>query len=244
MATRKGIIKKTPLSAFSNVRTVGIIALTIDEGDDLFAVKQSAGEQEIFLATRKGKAIRFHESKVRPMGRNARGVRGVRLREDDDLIEMDVLEGRGNILTVTERGYGKRTRVEDYRLQGRGGSGIINIRVTPKNGPVVGCMEVGEDDQIMMVTQQGKIIRMDIAGISVIGRATQGVRLIDVEATDSVVSVVRLPERDEEAEAVKPVAAAPDEEEEPILDEDDEGEEEGSEDAGEEGEDTEGGDES
>src|SRR5262249_32468620 len=172
-------------------------------------------EQEIFLATRKGKCIRFREGDVRAMGRTARGVRGIRLIGDDDLIEMEVLERRGNILTVTERGYGKRTKIEDYRLQGRGGSGIINIRVTQKNGPVVGVMEVSAADQIMMVTQQGKIIRMDVDGISVIGRATQGVRLLDVEAGDSVVSVARLPER-EEGESVKPVAAAPDEIEQPL----------------------------
>ena len=126
-------------------------------------------------------------------------MRGIRLVGDDELIEMDVLR-RGEILSVTERGYGKRTKVEDYRLQGRGGSGIINIRVTQKNGPLVGVMETSAADQIMMVTQQGKIIRMDVEGISVIGRATQGVRLLDVEEGDSVVSVARLPERDEEAE--------------------------------------------
>ena len=222
MTTRKGIIKKTPLSAFSNVRAVGIIALSIDAGDDLFAVRKSTGDQEIFLATRKGKAIRFPEKRIRAMGRTARGVRGIRLLGDDELIEMDVLESRGNILTVTERGYGKRTKVEDYRLQGRGGSGIINIRVTQKNGPVVGVMETSPADQIMMVTQQGKIIRMDVEGISVIGRATQGVRLLDVEEGDSVVSVARLPERDEEAEAAKPVAAAPDEDEQPLSPEEEE----------------------
>ena len=155
----------------------------------------SGGEQEIFIATRKGKSIRFRESDVRPMGRTARGVRGIRLVGDDELIEMEVLERRGDILTVTERGYGKRTKVEEYRLQGRGGSGIINIRVTPKNGPVVGAMEVAQGDQIMMVSQQGKIIRMDVDDVSVIGRATQGVRLLDVEQGDAVVSVVRLPER-------------------------------------------------
>jgi DNA gyrase subunit A len=175
------------------VRAVGIIALSIDEGDDLFAVRKSTGDQEIFLATKKGKAIRFPEKRIRPMGRTARGVRGIRLVGDDELIEMDVLEKGGNILTVTERGYGKRTKIEDYRLQGRGGSGIINIRVTQKNGPVVGVMEVSAADQIMMVTQQGKIIRMDVDGISVIGRATQGVRLLDVEQGDSVVSVARPP---------------------------------------------------
>ena len=216
MATRKGVIKKTPLSAFSNVRTVGIIALSIDEGDDLFAVRRSDGNKEIFIATRKGKSIRFVEANVRPMGRTARGVRGIRLVGDDDLIEMEVLEGRGNILTVSERGYGKRTKTEDYRLQGRGGSGIINMRVKEKNGPVVGAMEVGEGDQIMMVTQQGKIIRMDVDDISVIGRATQGVRLLSTDEGDAVVSVVRLPERDEEAESAKPLAAAPDEDDEPL----------------------------
>jgi DNA gyrase subunit A len=165
-------------------------------------------------------------------------VRGIRLKGDDDLIEMEVLEGRGNVLTVTERGYGKRTKLEDYRLQGRGGSGIINLRVTAKNGPVVGCMETGPGDQIIMLSQQGKLIRMDVDEISVIGRATQGVRLLDVEAEDSVVSVVRLPEREEEGESAKPVAVVPDEGEEAIAEdeeEDDDAAGEADEDEGEPG---------
>jgi DNA gyrase subunit A len=230
MTTMKGIIKKTPLKAFSNPRAGGIIALSISPGDDLFSVKRTDGEAQLFLATRSGKAIRFKEGDVRPMGRSARGVRGIRLRGEDTLVEMDVLEGRGDILTVTERGYGKRTPIHDYRLQGRGGSGIINLRVRPRNGPVVGVMEVAEEDQVMLITAQGKIIRMDVADISRMGRATQGVRLIDLSPRegsvpeaqpaephkdDAVVAVVRLPEREEEGASTKPVAQAPDPDEPP-----------------------------
>ena len=184
--------------------------------------RRTDGQREVMIATKLGMIIRFSEEEVRPMGRGAGGVKGIELDEGDEVIAADVVQEGVSILTVTERGYGKRTKIEDYRLQGRGGSGIINIRVTQKNGPVVGVMEVSPADQIMMVTQQGKIIRMDVDGISVIGRATQGVRLLDVEQGDSVVSVARLPERDEEAEAAKPVAAAPDEDEQPLSPEEEE----------------------
>jgi DNA gyrase subunit A len=231
MATKKGVIKKTGLAAFSNPRAGGIIAISIDEGDDLFAVKRTDGSRQLFLATRSGKAIRFNEREARAMGRSAYGVRGIRLRGEDTLVEMDALEGLGDMLTVTERGYGKRTPIHEYRLQGRGGSGIINTRVTKRNGPVVGVLEASEDDQVMLVTQQGKIIRMNVADISRMGRATQGVRLIDLtprepggaegaqpqeaRREDAVVTVVRLPERDDEEPSVKPVAQAPDADEPP-----------------------------
>ncbi len=254
MATKKGVIKKTGLAAFSNPRAGGIIALSINAGDDVFSVKRTDGARQLFLATRSGKAIRFNERDVRAMGRLARGVRGIRLRGEETLVEMDVLEGRGDILTVTEHGYGKRTPIHDYRLQGRGGSGIINTRVTPRNGPVVGVLEVSDEDQVMLVTAQGKIIRMNVADISRMGRATQGVRLIDLTPRevagaepaevpegkeDMVVSVVRLPEREEEAPSTKPLAQAPDEDEPPPTPEEladlGEGEEESEDEQEEEG---------
>ncbi len=197
MATKKGILKKTALTAYSNPRSGGIIALSIDQGDDLFSVKLTDGEGEVFIATNGGKSIRFNEKEIRPMGRAARGVRGIRLLKDDYLVEMDALFGEGTILTVTERGFGKRTAVSEYRRQKRGGSGIRNILTTVRNGKVVAAMEVKEDDQIMMITQHGKIIRMRVKGISIFRRSTQGVRLIELEEDDRVVSVVKLPEKEE-----------------------------------------------
>ena len=197
MASKKGIVKKTSLSAFSNPRAGGIIALSIDEGDDLFSVKLTDGQSDVFIATHGGKCIRFVEKQIRPMGRSARGVRGIRLLKDDYLVEMDALSREGAILTVSEKGFGKRTDVKEYRKQGRGGSGIRNIKTTARNGKVVGVMEVRAEDQIMMITLNGKIIRMRVKGISTIGRSTQGVRLIDLEEGDAVVSVVKLAEKEE-----------------------------------------------
>jgi len=209
MASRKGYVKKTSLSAFGNVRANGIIALSLDPGDDVLGVDLSDGQSEIFMATSKGKAIRFKETDVRPMGRNARGVIGIRMAEDDRLVEMEVLSGKPDILSLTANGYGKRTVVAEYRLQGRGGSGIINIRTTGRNGLVVGATEIADDEQVLMITTHGKIIRMNASGISRIGRATQGVRLIQMEEGDVVVAAIRTAEREEEGTQA-PVATAPD----------------------------------
>ena len=209
MASRKGYVKKTPLSAFSNVRANGIIALSLDPGDDVLGVDLSDGESEIFMATSQGKSIRYKETDVRPMGRNARGVIGIRMAEDDRLVEMEVLSGKADILSMTANGYGKRTAVSEYRLQGRGGSGIINIRTTGRNGLVVGATEISDEEQVLLITAQGKIIRMDASGISRIGRATQGVRLIQMEEGDVVVAAIRTAEREEEGTSA-PVATAPD----------------------------------
>lgn len=197
MASKKGIVKKTELSAFSNPRSGGIIALTIDEDDELFSVDRTDGEGEVFIATYNGKAIRFNEKEIRPMGRAARGVKGIKLGRDDYLVEMEVLSGRGSILTVTEKGFGKRSNLEEYRLQRRGGTGIINIRTSSKNGKVVGVKEVAAEDQIMMITLQGKIIRMRVKGISTFRRSSQGVRLIELDEGDEVVSLVKLIEKEE-----------------------------------------------
>lgn len=200
MASKKGIVKKTELSAFSNPRSGGIIALTIDEADELFSVKLTDGEGEVFISSHDGKAIRFNEKQIRPMGRAARGVRGIKLRRNDYLVEMEILFNRGAILTVTEKGFGKRTKLSEYRLQKRGGTGIINIRTTTKNGKVIGVKEVGDEDQIMMITLQGKIIRMRVKGISIFRRSSQGVKLIDLDEGDEVVSLVKLVEKEEGGE--------------------------------------------
>ena len=214
LASRKGIVKKTPLSAFGRPSKAGILAVSLDEGDGVLAAGISDGESEIFMGTSAGKSIRYRESDVRPMGRTARGVIGIRMAKEDQLVEMEVLSGKPDILSVTSKGYGKRTAMEEYRLQGRGGSGTINMRTTARNGRVVAATEVAEEHQILLITAQGKIIRMDASGISRIGRATQGVRLIQLEAGDEVVSAIRTAEREEEGKSA-PVATAPDEDEEP-----------------------------
>jgi DNA gyrase subunit A len=198
MGTEQGVIKKTSLSAFANPRAGGIIAADVEPGDAVMAVSLTDGSQEIFLGTRNGMAIRFREGDVRAMGRNARGVRGISLREGDAVVAMEVVQPPGTILTVTEHGYGKRTELEEYRVQSRGGVGIINIATTDRNGHVVGMAFVQDQDELLLITQQGKILRMVTRDIRAIGRNTQGVRLIDMEGDDRVVSIARLVEKDEE----------------------------------------------
>jgi DNA gyrase subunit A len=192
MCTRKGTVKKTELAAFSNPRAGGIIAIGIDGGDAVMAVQLSDGSSEIFIGTRAGMSIRFPESDIRAMGRTAYGVRGITLREDDEVVGMEVLRPGGTILTVTVNGYGKRTEIEEYRVQGRGGSGIINIQTTGRNGQVIGVSCVLEHEELMFITEQGMILRTRASGISLIGRATQGVRLIDLDEGDRTVSMARL----------------------------------------------------
>ena len=198
MGTRSGVIKKTELSAFSNPRAGGIIAMGVEEGDAVIAANVSDGKGEIFIGTRDGMSIRFPEADVRSMGRSAYGVRGISLREGDAVVAMEVLHAGGTMLSVTERGYGKRTELEEYRVQSRGGIGIINIQTSDRNGKVIGIAQVSDDDELMLITQQGKILRMASKGIRTIGRATQGVRLIDIEGDDRAVSIARLAEKDEE----------------------------------------------
>jgi DNA gyrase subunit A len=192
MATKRGIIKKTELNAYGNPRAGGIIAVTLDEGDELIAVRMTKGDDEVLLGTRQGMAIRFKEEEARPVGRAARGVIGISLEEGDEVVGAEVVSPGAAVLTVTERGYGKRTELEEYRLQGRGGKGIINIRITERNGAVVGVMQVQPGDQIMMISHEGKITRLRVDEISLIGRATQGVRLQGLEPTDHVAAVTRL----------------------------------------------------
>ncbi|HXH27723.1 MAG TPA: DNA gyrase subunit A, partial [Candidatus Polarisedimenticolia bacterium] len=195
--SRKGIIKKTSLAAYGNPRAGGIIAVGVDEGDALLSVKLVEEGQEIFMATARGQAIRFAQDEVRAMGRTAHGVIGMRLHDGDVVVEMDALKSReGTILSVTEKGYAKRTEIAEYRLQGRGGSGIINLKVTDKTGPVVQVMEVTPEDQVVVITAFGKIIRTNVRDISILGRPTQGVRLIHLGEEDTVVAVARVAERD------------------------------------------------
>jgi len=197
MGTRRGVVKKTELSAFSNPRAGGIIAMGVEEGDSVIAASISDGNSEIFIGTKNGMAIRFPESDVRPMGRSAFGVRGISLRDDDEVVAMEVLKPGGTILSVTEHGYGKRTELDEYRVQSRGGVGIINIQTTERNGKVVGVAQVTDEDELMLITQQGKILRMASSNIRSIGRATQGVRLIEIEGEDRAVSIAKLAEKDE-----------------------------------------------
>jgi DNA gyrase subunit A len=204
MGTRHGVVKKTELSAFSNPRAGGIIAMGVEEGDAVMKVQVSDGKGEVFIGTSDGMAIRFPEGDVRSMGRTAYGVRGISLREGDTVVAMEVLKPGGTILTVTEQGYGKRTELDEYRIQSRGGIGIINIQTSDRNGKVVGITQVSDDDELMLITQQGKTLRMAARDIRTIGRATQGVKLIDIEGEDRAVSIARLAEQDD-----APVEEAP-----------------------------------
>jgi DNA gyrase subunit A len=204
MGTRRGVIKKTELSAFSNPRAGGIIAMGVEEGDSVIAALISDGTNEIFIGTRSGMSIRFPETDVRSMGRTAFGVRGISLRDEDEVVGMDVLAPGGTILSVTEQGYGKRTELGEYRVQSRGGIGIINIQTSDRNGKVIGVLQVRDDDELMLITQQGKILRMASNTIRAIGRATQGVRLIDIEGDDRAVSIARIEEQDDDGKSGEP----------------------------------------
>jgi DNA gyrase subunit A len=195
MGTRKGVIKKTELTAFSNPRAGGIIAMGVEDDDSVIAVTTSDGTGQILIASRNGVAIRFDETDVRSMGRTAYGVRGLTLRDDDEVVAMEVLRPGTAVLTLTENGFGKRTAIDDYRVTARGGVGIINIQTTERNGRVVGVASVAESDEVMFITQQGKMLRTSAGAISMIGRNTQGVRLIDMEPEDKAVSLARLEEQ-------------------------------------------------
>lgn len=265
MVTRAGRIKKTELAAFSNVRASGIIAIDINEGDDLYAVRLSDGGSEIFIGTHDGMAIRFSETDVRPMGRGAAGVKGISLKEGDYVIEMDILpqtpEGRlraeknnerrgdgetaeetvdletiepvdgeddgeaealadesyGQILTVTELGFGKRSPIRAYRLTARGGRGVANIRITEKNGKVAGIAHVMGDEQVLLITEQGMIIRTNVSDVRTMGRSTQGVRVINVDENDRVVAAVKVDDKDQDDAAPDlPEGDAAPETEEPV----------------------------
>jgi DNA gyrase subunit A len=194
MGTRKGTIKKTDLAAFSNPRSAGIIAIQVDDDDQLIAVAETDGSKDLVIGTRNGMAIRFAEDDARPMGRSAYGVRGIQLRESDVVVAMKVVSEGATLLTVCERGFGKRTDLSEYRRQSRGGIGLKNVQTTERNGMVVGIASVADRDELLIVTEQGQIIRMTAGDLRPIGRDTQGVRLMDLAEGDRVVSIAALTE--------------------------------------------------
>ena len=201
--TRKGVVKKTALSAYGNVRTVGLNAININEGDELIEVRVTSGEDEILLASRNGMAIRFNEADARPMGRATGGVRGLKLREGDEVVGMVVSKGDSTVLVVAEHGLGKRTPISEYRLQKRGGFGVINLKVSEKTGQVVAVRAVSDDEQLMFITRNGVVNRQRVEEIRVIGRATQGVKLVNLDEGDVVMDVARVimdEENDDELE--------------------------------------------
>ncbi|MCY3546187.1 MAG: DNA gyrase subunit A [Gemmatimonadetes bacterium] len=197
--TKNGVVKKTPLSAYGNVRAVGLYAIKFREGDELIDVRITDGTNQVVLATRLGKAIRFSESDVRSMGRNTEGVMGIRLGKDDEVVGMVVVRRPDEtLLTATEHGMGKRSEIGDYRFQARGGLGVINLKVSGKTGPVVAVRAVTDDDQLMVITRNGVVNRQPVSDMRVIGRATQGVRLVNLDEGDSVVDVARVVGDDED----------------------------------------------
>ena len=198
MATKNGVIKKTDLMAFSRPRSGGIIALNLLEDDELIAARITDGTLNVFLGSRKGKAIRFHESDIRPSGRVATGVRGMRLGSGDYIVGMEVLSHGQTLFVVTENGYGKRTSIDEYPVQKRGGKGVISIKTTERNGLVVGILLVSDEDDLMLMTNIGKVIRMPVDSISVISRNTQGVTLMGMDTDERVVGAARLAEKEDE----------------------------------------------
>jgi len=201
MTTKEGVVKKTDLMSYSHPRSGGIIALTLDPGDELISACLTDGTKEILLSSREGKAIRFAEEEARAIGRTARGVKGITLGQDDFLVSMDIITPGtlgASILSVTENGFGKRSPIDEYPLQSRGGKGVITIKTTSRNGKLVGTEQVTEQEDVMLITDKGKIIRLRGEEISVIGRNTQGVKLIELEAGERVMAVARLAEREED----------------------------------------------
>jgi DNA gyrase subunit A len=205
MITRHGVIKRCRLAEFDSIRSSGIIALDLDEGDELIAALLSDGEGLVFLATREGMAIKFLENEVRPMGRPARGVKSMELSKDDVIIGAEIAKEEDLILSISEHGYGKRTPVNMYRLTHRGGKGVINMNTSKKVGDVVSVMRVKEDTDLMIITAEGKIIRIDAGAIRQVGRNSQGVRLVKMEEGDRVAAACVVPESDEPVGEDEPV---------------------------------------
>ena len=199
-ATRKGIVKKTKLSAYQNIRRDGIIALKIQDDDDLIGAAITDGQQDIALLTRNGQAMRFSESEVRAMGRVSTGVKGINLRQGDEVVDMVVVRESSTLLTICENGYGKRTSQVEYPCKHRGGRGVIDIKTSPRNGSVVACREIQDEEEVMLVTQNGIMIRISVQGISTIGRNTQGVRVINLDEGDRVIDMAPLPVSEDEDE--------------------------------------------
>lgn len=208
-ATRKGTVKKTPLAAFANPRRAGIAAIALEEGDEVIGVRLTDGQRQIILSTAEGQAIRFSEEEVRPKGRNAKGVRGICLDGNDVVVGVDVVDPDATLLAVSERGYGKRTPMDEYRLQTRGGKGIITLRITERTGKVSGVQMVRDKDEVMLLTDTGRVIRFPVQDVSVLGRNTQGVRLIHLDPDERVVAVARLAEGEVESTEREAEPASP-----------------------------------
>ena len=200
MATRQGVVKKTNLNEYANIRSGGILAVNLDEGDKLISVALTDGKQDVLLASKNGKSIRFKEEDARPQGRVTRGVRGMTLEDDDVVIGMEIINDMSGstIFTATENGFGKRTELAEYRAQSRGGKGVITIKTTDRNGCVVAIKQVSDDNDLMLISDQGKILRVPVSGFSIIGRNTQGVRLMVTETDERVVAVAKLAEKDDQ----------------------------------------------
>ena len=197
MATRRGRVKKTDLMAYSRPRSGGLIGIKLAEDDELIAARITTGEMDVFLGSGEGKVIRFQEDNVRPMGRGSMGVRGMRIDDADQVVGMEVLDNQGTLLTATENGYGKRSLIEDYRVQTRGGKGVFSIKTSKRNGKMVSLLLVDDNDELMLVTDRGKLIRISVSGINTISRNTQGVRLINLSTDEKLIGIARLPEEEE-----------------------------------------------
>jgi DNA gyrase subunit A len=200
MATDRGIVKKTALPAFSHPRRGGIIAIGIEKGDRLISVKLTEGHNEVLLATKNGQSVRFSEEDVREMGRGARGVKGISLRDADKVVGMEIVDESASLLVIAEQGYGKRTAFSQFRRQSRGGKGIIAMRTGERNGPVMAAISVRDGDELMMITASGMMVRTSVKEIPTIGRATQGVRVIRMDAGDRLSSVAKVIGEEEEGE--------------------------------------------
>jgi DNA gyrase subunit A len=209
MATERGLAKKTELSAYTNVRVGGIIGIALEDGDKLIGVAETTGESEVILGTENGMSIRFHEGDLRPMGRDTYGVVGIKLDEGDRVVDMIIPEKGATILTACENGFGKRSDLDEYRLQSRGGKGVINIKATERNGKVVGMKEVRDDDDLIMITEKGIVVRIPVKDIRTMGRNTQGVRLIRTEEGDKLVAIARVEHEENGEEATAAIPAPP-----------------------------------
>jgi DNA gyrase subunit A len=196
MFTKNGIVKKTALEEYRNPRSKGIIAVKLDEGDELIAVRRTTGKNDLIIGTRKGLAARFNENKVKAVGRTARGVIGIRLTKGDEVVSAEVIEENTALLTVTEKGLGKRTKTEEYPVHGRGGKGVISIKVAERGGNAVGLLQVKDDHEVVLITNSGMLIRTVAGKISLLGRNTQGVKLMDIEGDDRIVSIGRVEDKD------------------------------------------------
>lgn len=192
MATKNGIVKKTKLTAYDTSRRDGIIAISLDEDDELIGVRLTSGKDEIFMGTSRGKAIRFHEDDVRAMGRNARGVIGIKLDEDDTAVSVELAKSNAYVVAVTEKGFGKKTDLEEYKTQLRGGKGLITFRYTPRIGNLVSIKIAYPEDELLLISSQGIIIRFKVKDISTQGRVTQGVTLMRIDEDDTVKAVATI----------------------------------------------------